>query len=51
MVLDQSLVIEVDGEVVFDDIVRPDLEFMLENYLDNRDRKLLYVAEVVIELQ
>ncbi len=51
VVLDQNLVIEVDGEVVFDDIVRPDLEFLLDNYLDNRDRKLLYVAEVVIELQ
>jgi len=50
IVLDQSLVIEVDGETVFDDIVRPDLGFMLDNYLDNRDRKLLYVAEVVIAL-
>ena len=49
--LDRSLVIEVDGDVVFDDIVQPDLEFMLENYLENRDRSLLYVAEVVIELQ
>ena len=51
VVLDQNLVIEVNGEIVFDDIVRPDLKFLLDNYLDNRDRKLLYVAEVVIELQ
>ena len=51
VVLDQNLVIEVNGEIVFDDIVRPDLAFLLENYLDNRDRKLLYVAEVAIELQ
>jgi len=50
VVLDQNLVIEVDGDVVHDQIVQPDLEFMLENYLENRDRKLLYVAEVVIEL-
>ena len=49
--LDQDLVITVDGEMVYDDIVEPDAEFMLRNYLDNRDRKLLYVAEVVIELQ
>ena len=49
--LDQNLVIEVNGEVVHDDIVRPDLKFMLENYLENRDRSLLYVAEVAIELQ
>ena len=48
--LDQSLVILADGEVVFDEIVQPDLEFMLENYLANRDRSLLYVAEVVVEL-
>ncbi|MCK5597585.1 MAG: hypothetical protein KAJ04_09075, partial [Candidatus Eisenbacteria sp.] len=51
VVLDQNLVIEVNGEIVFDDIVRPDLAFLLENYLDNRDRELLYVAEVAIELQ
>ena len=51
IVLDQNLVIAVDGNVFFDDIVRPDLEFLLENYLENRDRKLLYVAEVAIELQ
>jgi pimeloyl-ACP methyl ester carboxylesterase len=51
VVLDQNLVIEVNGKVVFDDIVRPDLAFMLRNYLDNRDRSLLYVAEVVIDLQ
>jgi hypothetical protein len=51
VVLDRSLVIEVNGEVVYDDIVRPDLEFMLQNYLDNRDRRLMYVAEVVVDLQ
>jgi hypothetical protein len=49
--LDQNLVIAVDGDVVFDDVVRPDLEFMLRNYLENRDRSLLYVAEVAVNLQ
>ena len=49
--LDRSLVIAVDGDVVFDDVVQPDLEFLLENYLENRDRSLLYVAEVAVELQ
>ncbi len=49
--LDQNLVIVADGEVVFDEPVEPDLDFMLENYLENRDRMLLYVAEVVVELQ
>ncbi|MCK4680936.1 hypothetical protein KAT82_07395, partial [bacterium] len=51
IVLEQPLVIVVNGEVVFDDMVRPDLKFLLENYLDNRDRSLLYVAEVVVDLQ
>jgi hypothetical protein len=51
VVLDQPLVIEVDGEVVFDGVVEPDLRFMLENYLANRDRSLLYVAEIEIHLQ
>lgn len=49
--LDRNLVVAVNGEVVHDDIVRPDLEFMLRNYLDKRDRSLMYVAEVAIELQ
>ena len=51
IVLDQNLVIEVNGEIVFDDIVQPDLEFLIEGYLKNRDRSLLYVAEVVVDLQ
>ena len=49
--LDQKLVIEVNGEVVFDEVVQPDIEFMIENYLSNRDRSTLYVAEVAIDLQ
>lgn len=49
--LDQSIVIAVNGEVVFDDVVEPDIAFMLRNFLANRDRKLLYVAEVAVELQ
>jgi predicted esterase len=51
IVLDQNLVITVNGEVVFDELVEPDLQFLLENYLKNRDRELLYVAEVVVDLQ
>jgi pimeloyl-ACP methyl ester carboxylesterase len=51
IVLEQPLVIVVNGEVVFDDTVRADLKFLLENYLDNRDRSLLCVAEVVVDLQ
>jgi enterochelin esterase-like enzyme len=48
--LGQDVVIVADGIEVFRGRVQPDLEFMLRNYLDNRDRKLLYVAEIPIEL-
>lgn len=48
--LEQNLVIAVDGKVVFDEPVQPDLEFLLRNYLENRDRKLLYVAEIQVNL-
>lgn len=48
--LDQDLVVEVDGREIFRDPVEPDLAFMLRNFLDNRDRRLLYVAEVCFDL-
>lgn len=47
----EKLVISVDGEVVHDAPVEPDVEFMLRNFLENRDRKLVYVAEVAVELE
>ncbi len=50
IVLEQPLVIEVNGEVVFDEFVEPDLQFMLSNFISNRDRVLLYVAEVAVDL-
>jgi pimeloyl-ACP methyl ester carboxylesterase len=49
--LDQEVIVEVDGVEVFRGFVEPDPRFMLENYLSNRDRKLLYVAEIAVELQ
>ncbi len=48
--LDQNIVVRVNGETVFDERVKPDLSFLLRNYLEERDRRLLYVAEVKIEL-
>lgn len=48
--LEENLVVRVNGGVVFDEPVRPDLEYLLSNFLENRDRRLLYVAEVAIEL-
>ncbi len=48
--LDQNLVVRVHGKVVHDAPVEPNLEYMLRGFLENRDRKLLYVAEVAIDL-
>ena len=48
--LDQNLVIAVNGEAVFDELVEPDVGFMLSDFVRNRDRRLLYVAQVEVEL-
>jgi hypothetical protein len=47
---DRNLTITVNGDVVHDAPISPDPEFMLRNFLKNRDRRLIYVAEVVVEL-
>jgi hypothetical protein len=49
--LDEEVVITVNGEEVYRELVEPDLAFMLQNYLDNRDRQTLYVAKISVELQ
>jgi predicted esterase len=49
--LAENIVVTYNGTVVFNDIVKPDLSFMLENYLLNRDRKMLPVAKISIDLQ
>jgi hypothetical protein len=46
--LDQNLTIRLNGKTVHNKAAKPDLEFMLRNYLQNRDRKLLYVAQVEV---
>ena len=48
--LDEDVVIAVGGEGVYDAPVEPDLEYVLRNFLENRDRTLLYVAELAIDL-
>ena len=48
--LGENLIITVNGEVVHDALVEPDAEFMIHNFLANRDRKLLYIAEIRIEV-
>ena len=48
--LDQPLSITVDGVEVFNGIVTPDIEFMLRNYLENRDRRQLFINKLTIEM-
>ena len=47
--LEDNLVITVDGVVAFDGPPSVNLEYLLRNFLENRDRRLLYVAEISIE--
>ncbi|MBN2381079.1 PDZ domain-containing protein [candidate division WOR-3 bacterium] len=48
--LEHPLVITCNGKEVYNQKVEPDIRFMLNNFLGNRDRSLIYVAEVKIEL-
>jgi dienelactone hydrolase len=48
--LEEKLVVRVNGDVVFDATVEPDIEYLISNFLENRDRRLLYVAEVAVGL-
>ncbi len=48
--LSQELVIEINGKERFRGTIEPDLAFLLRNYLEERDRQLLYVAQIRIDL-
>ncbi len=47
---DRKVVLEVDGDVVFEGYVEPNIGFMLRNFLENRDRRAIYVAELAVDL-
>jgi len=47
--LDEEVTVTWNGEVVYDGSVKPDIAFMIENFLENRDRRLLYVARLRME--
>lgn len=49
--IDHPIIIEADGATVFDSVVQPDIEYMLRNFLENRDRRLIHVAEIRVELE
>lgn len=48
--LSQELVIEVNGVERYRDRVEPEVAFLLRNFVQERDRRLLYVARVRIDL-
>jgi predicted esterase len=48
--LDMRIVVRHNSEKIFDQHVLPDLIYMLHNFLENRDRELLYVGEVGVDL-
>ncbi len=48
--LEDKLLIRVDGDLVYEAKVTPDIGFMLRNFLVNRDRNLIYVAKVSLSL-
>ena len=49
--LDRNLTISVDGDVVYHQRVDPDVRFMISDFLENRDRSLIYVAEIPLSLE
>ena len=49
--LDEPLVVIVNGEVVHDEPIEPDVELMLNNFLENRDRAMAWVVEVAITIE
>ncbi len=49
--LNQNVVVEVNGKTVYDKKVIASSEFLLKNFLEHRDRALLYVNKVLIDLR
>lgn len=49
--LDQNVVVYVNEKEVFNESVAPDTEFILCNFLENRDRELIYVNKITIDMK
>lgn len=48
--INEKIEIKFNGITVFKQIVEPNIEFILENYLINRDRKMLPIAQIELDL-
>jgi len=48
--LDQKIEVRFNGKVVFNDLVKPDVSVIVRNYCEQRDRKMIPLAEIVVDL-
>lgn len=48
--IERNLMVRVNGKTVYDRQIVPDLTYLLRNFWYNLDRKLVYIAEVKINL-
>jgi pimeloyl-ACP methyl ester carboxylesterase len=47
--LDEVLRITWNDRLVYEERVKPDLEYVIRNFIEHRDRKLLYLASILLE--
>ena len=48
--LDQPVKVHVNGRILFDDLIEPDSRLLLDSFLKNHDRTLLWVGRIDIRL-
>jgi len=48
--LDQKVQIFFNDELVYNDFIKPDIEFILNNFLKTFDRDLIYINKISIDL-
>jgi len=48
---DREIVVRVDGKTVFEKAVEPDVGYLVRNFLESRDRRLLYAGEIALDLE
>lgn len=46
--LNEKIRVVVNDEVLYDEVVEPDLEFMLRDFVENRDRRMLFISEITV---
>jgi len=49
--LDQKVKVMLNGKEIFNDFVKSDNDFIMRNYLKNKDKVLLYVNKLTFPVQ